>query len=109
MELRNYCFGCFTWVAKLYVGSGFRSGFGFGQHESENSDLHAAKLAHNKRWNIGERLVSCRVDHVCRHPAKLRLFDSFFQYVWSKVEFVVAERGVIETHNIPGFDHLRAF
>src|SRR6185369_7342990 len=108
MKLGDDLFRGFARTAKLDVWSRPRSRFRFRQHESEDSYLHATKLAHDVRFGAAENLARRGIDDVCRSPAKLRLLDALFQHVWSKIKLMVAERGVVKTDHVPRFDHLLA-
>src|SRR6185369_1570587 len=75
---------------------------------TEESDLHAAKLPHDRTLCATERLARSLVDHVRRDPAKLRLSNALREDVWPEVELVIAVRRIVETDRVPRFDHLRA-
>src|SRR5262249_33150336 len=94
---------------KFDIRAGSRSYFSLRQYKSEDSDLHAAKLAHDVPLGAAERLVGCCVDDIRCGPAKLRFIDALLQHVWSKVKLMVAERRVVETDRVPRLDHLLAF
>ena len=95
-------------VAKIDVWTRPRSVLRVGQHETEDADLNAAKLANDKRSRAAERFACSHVDYVGGDPAKLRLLYSLLQHVGSKIKLVIAESCVVEAGGVPGFDHLRA-
>src|ERR1044072_7063771 len=109
MQLSDNFLRRITGTAKLDVFTRTRSDFRFRQDETEEPDLHAAKLAHDKTLCATERLTRSLVNDVRRDPAKLRFRDALRQHVWPKVKLVIAIRCVVEANRIPRFDHLRAF
>src|SRR6185503_5292454 len=48
-------------------------------------------------------------DYIRDHPLEFRFLHSLSQYLWTKIEFVIAEGRIVETERVPGVDHLRAF
>src|ERR1044072_9821690 len=108
VQFRDDLFRSVAGVAKLDIRAGSRSYFCFGQRESEDSDLHAAKLAHHIALGPAERLARCRVDDVRGGPAKLRLTNTLLQHVWAKVTLMVAVRRGIQADGVPCLDHLLA-
>src|ERR1051326_3087529 len=109
VNLRHHLLRDVTRIVKLDIRTRTRSYFSVRQHQPEDTDLDASKLANHERRYVSKRLPRLIVDHVCRNPAKLRLANSIAQHVGAKVELVIAKGGVVESDRIPRLNHLRAF